>query len=567
MPAVEVSRSYVALEDAKTAGIISWTGARWTGLTSALFCGMIVFTYSTCLHQEQCGTGPWNTISHSWEHPPGSYVSRLVVGVCCGMIGVFHGFLYLANTINGAEDTRGCCNCYTNEVLLSMGLVSVFCLSWVGAVCDAPIDPMCMGNNNVHSVCALSFFILTDLIAGAMAFKSPKTERAKRERVVSLFLFAGLSSFTFSRFYTLWYEDQLSDYWDHNGGNVTIVAELAEVATFLAFMNHTARAHFAGLRYGALLRGDSSWGANNNPPGGGHVASSSASSTSSSSSTTYSAAAAAAAGGPEGPFARTYVVLQSRDIARLSAGVLAATVALCLVVGVWDGTLDLGAGFPFLGDLGIVKPCNWFYRWVFVQFAHASMWVALFNQAALAGGPGSKWGLADSLVLAVQAFALLCLAGFGIMNKAENESRHDKLTVCFYVSANVAALASMALAEHRHAKRSRGEGSPQLAAAPGTGTALEGTKPPALPQALAAVAALSTLRFALAPPALWATAAGGGSGGGAGGLARAFAGAARGRVQRASCVLPRGGTRRGLGDRGANARGGRARVALQHPAR
>ena len=50
-----------------------------------------------------------------------------------------------------------------------MGLVSVFCLSWVGAICDAANDPQCLGNNSIHTFCAVAFFVLQDVVMIALA--------------------------------------------------------------------------------------------------------------------------------------------------------------------------------------------------------------------------------------------------------------------------------------------------------------------------------------------------------------------------------------------------------------
>lgn len=38
----------------------------------------------------------------------------------------------------------------------------VFCLSWVGAICDSSV-PSCRGNNDIHTTFAITFFILFNL--------------------------------------------------------------------------------------------------------------------------------------------------------------------------------------------------------------------------------------------------------------------------------------------------------------------------------------------------------------------------------------------------------------------
>ncbi|KAJ8600202.1 hypothetical protein CTAYLR_002001 [Chrysophaeum taylorii] len=49
------------------------------------------------------------------------------------------------------------------KVSLWMGLVGAFFLSWVGAICDDADAPSCMGNNTIHTTCAVIFFVLYDL--------------------------------------------------------------------------------------------------------------------------------------------------------------------------------------------------------------------------------------------------------------------------------------------------------------------------------------------------------------------------------------------------------------------
>ena len=52
------------------------TGAQWVNTMCVVFAGTILITYSTCLHNGYCGglplwSGPWDSISHSWEEFPG----------------------------------------------------------------------------------------------------------------------------------------------------------------------------------------------------------------------------------------------------------------------------------------------------------------------------------------------------------------------------------------------------------------------------------------------------------------------------------------------------------------
>ena len=96
------------------------------------------------------------------------------------MICVFHALLYAANVRAGRVADADCrlCSCCSNELLLLTGLFASFCLSWVGAICDDDDGPMCMGNNSIHSLNAVLFFFLTDVVA-AVLLLDPKTDKAR----------------------------------------------------------------------------------------------------------------------------------------------------------------------------------------------------------------------------------------------------------------------------------------------------------------------------------------------------------------------------------------------------
>jgi hypothetical protein len=94
--------------------IASCTAARWIAAVSIYFVGTIFFTYGVCLSTGHCGTGPWNSISHSWEDPPGSSVSRFVVGTSSDAIAAVHVLLYVANAAAGRTPSH--CAWFTNEV-------------------------------------------------------------------------------------------------------------------------------------------------------------------------------------------------------------------------------------------------------------------------------------------------------------------------------------------------------------------------------------------------------------------------------------------------------------------
>ena len=122
----------------------------YTRATAALVCGTILVTYGIYLVK---GGDPFlPTISNTWDTHPGTWVSRWVVGNACDMFAVVQVMLYATST-----DTVG-----WRRVSLCLGVAGVFCLSWVGSICDSP-NPDCKGNDAIHSTLAVTFFVLYDV--------------------------------------------------------------------------------------------------------------------------------------------------------------------------------------------------------------------------------------------------------------------------------------------------------------------------------------------------------------------------------------------------------------------
>mmetsp|Transcript_16044 Transcript_16044/g.24174 ORF Transcript_16044/g.24174 Transcript_16044/m.24174 type:complete len:491 (-) Transcript_16044:88-1560(-) len=97
------------------------------------------------------------TISHTWEDPPGTYLSRFFVGYGTDVMYVAVIFIYWARVnARHAVEQR-----YTvsEKTLLIMGMVGIFCLSWVPPICDSS-KPTCRGYNPIHDTFAVTFFVL-----------------------------------------------------------------------------------------------------------------------------------------------------------------------------------------------------------------------------------------------------------------------------------------------------------------------------------------------------------------------------------------------------------------------
>ena len=124
-----------------------------TTLTATLavtMIGTIVFSYLTCVAQGECPAPPQlPTISNTWTHPPGSFLSRFVVSAGSLCLGLLQFCLWLP--LKQTPKTR---------LYLGLAVLSTMGLSGVGAVCDDD-NPQCRGNNTVHTYCAMTFFALS----------------------------------------------------------------------------------------------------------------------------------------------------------------------------------------------------------------------------------------------------------------------------------------------------------------------------------------------------------------------------------------------------------------------
>ena len=86
----------------------------------------ILFTYTTCVLQSQCPPLPQlPTVSDTWTHPPGNFVSREVVSVVALFLGLLQYVLWLPEQ-QAFPYARVC---------MRVGMFSAFCLSWVGRLC------------------------------------------------------------------------------------------------------------------------------------------------------------------------------------------------------------------------------------------------------------------------------------------------------------------------------------------------------------------------------------------------------------------------------------------------
>jgi len=122
--------------------------------TVSMIVGCTILT--TIIYKAQGGPKVIPLISDTWVDPPGSYISRWMIGNGSGSFALVNIGLYF---IEGAAGGHFVVN---PKLILAFALFGTFLLSWVGAICEND-KPTCMGNVIIHSVCAFGFFMLYDL--------------------------------------------------------------------------------------------------------------------------------------------------------------------------------------------------------------------------------------------------------------------------------------------------------------------------------------------------------------------------------------------------------------------
>ena len=107
------------------------------------------YSYAACVHASQCPPLPHlPTISNTWTHPPGNFLSRFVVSVVSLAFFALQFSLWLpSNPVKNSTWHR------------FVGCLAVLCLSGVGAICD-DTNPQCRGWPIAHDIIAVTFFVL-----------------------------------------------------------------------------------------------------------------------------------------------------------------------------------------------------------------------------------------------------------------------------------------------------------------------------------------------------------------------------------------------------------------------
>ena len=126
------------------------------------------------------------------ENPPGNYVSRFIVGNVAFNMGLVQFMLWVPEP----SKIVGC----SSKVLFPLGTFSTVCLSVVAAICDST-TAQCRGNSVIHSIAAVTFFILYNLNMIVLTKARTKTPRC---RVLLPVIFSTLAKARFVWQFVAW---------------------------------------------------------------------------------------------------------------------------------------------------------------------------------------------------------------------------------------------------------------------------------------------------------------------------------------------------------------------------
>lgn len=201
---------------------------------------LMATSYVSCVSTKHCPV--WlPTISNTWEAHPGSYLSRWVVSLVCLCLELAILTAYHQAKTTSMQHPAG---------VAWLAGVGVFCLSWVGAICDSK-DPSCRGNDAIHTPLAVTFFILFNMYLVIMTVNVTK----KKTKLVTL---ASLA--TLCQAYFLANHAHLSRpgvFTSLGGDTVIAIIEWSDVLIVLAWFTVYVYEVLPGYRVGFVAVSDS----------------------------------------------------------------------------------------------------------------------------------------------------------------------------------------------------------------------------------------------------------------------------------------------------------------------
>lgn len=368
--------------------ICTLTAKMWGAIACFGMFITMVFTYTACVKQQECPPIPHlPTISNTWDNPPGNFLSRFVVSNVAFCLAACQIILWVP-----VSKTKKC-----EKLCLALGLLGILGFSIVGAVCDDDKDPECRGNNTLHSVCAVFFFVTYNMNMALLSCKSCSSHSICHSAVLHAFTLLSLVSKA-----------------RYVPSQVGLNAEAPMDQTLLALFEWTDVFAIMGWTVYFLFksRPDSraSLGPSpSNPP---------------SSDTTY---------GELSAFSMAITVLV----------LFFGTLASCLAAAYLEGRVPKGT-WPYISDLFVYPPGNWISRWAVVLGCTLSIYLMVFLHSM--DGDSSKCA---TMTTGLSIVAILGLDVVGCVNESEMLWLHLTGAVVFFGGFDIyMVLRSMRLSRH-----------------------------------------------------------------------------------------------------------------------
>lgn len=122
--------------------------------TVSMVIGCVILT--TIIYKAHSGSKVLPLISDTWVHPPGSFISRWMIGNAALPFALVNiGLYFIERAASGGHSVDP-------KIILAIAILATFFLSWLGAICESD-EPTCMGNPIIHDFCFAGFFVLFEL--------------------------------------------------------------------------------------------------------------------------------------------------------------------------------------------------------------------------------------------------------------------------------------------------------------------------------------------------------------------------------------------------------------------
>lgn len=326
---------------------------------------------------------------------PGNYISRIVLS----LTGLALYPLAAIPYYSPAQPHE----CISRKLLAGMAMVGATCLAVVGAVCESDNEPTCMGNRDVHTASAITFFACYDMYMITLSLHGHFSTAGWATRT-AVHAAIALSLASKVRFLDtgalvgslLVHQGKHFEHSPHGfGDNLLAIFEYLDTGAIAVWVVAAMQHMGASLRFGFAP------------------------------DTT-----------PKGAVPSSYSVqyaLPVQTMALATAGFGLVTLAFTFGIACAQGTIEPRVSWPYISDLWVAKPSNMISRFA-ICLTGAMIGVSQLGHYAAVSLPRAGRPRLTKLALAFSVLAGLGLMGVGMCNKQETPSVHFGSAAVFFGS-------------------------------------------------------------------------------------------------------------------------------------